>query len=603
MFIICVTGVPVVILAEWRAGQAVSDKERFLENGFFRCMAIYCLICLGSLHSVHAYAETFFDDDTRTRFEGSGSLPPLRVDPAESAPSVTIEQFVFSDFQQAEADTVSFDEVEQLVERHRQARNGRYTLADLNDLVATLTNYYRERGFVLAQVIVPEQQIDENALTLQMVVGVLEAVDTVSNSHYGEDVLETLFRPQLGSGVQQDRLEQALYRLSDYPGVDIRSSLTAGGAPGTTRLNLTVLNEDVFSARFEGDNYGGEETGQYRLTLAGQYNNPTNRADQLSGLLRFSLFPANSVVGQVQYQLPLDAQGWGGPAWLWDQTDLSLGGSGSGFQVAGDLEILDIEGASREYFMRTGRVVSRDAQHKASVYQRFAIKRAESDRNDNSLGEDRLTVLEAGGIWEGTDSFLGRGSSRVQASVRQGVGDFLGSMAASNAPDSSRVGRSGDRAGGSFTVIALAAERLQAVGDQFVSARLRTQWSADLLTSLEAFSFGGQDSVRGYPSGDRRGDSGLSGRLEYFGLSATPELTLPISQLKLAVFWDAALGQVNDALPNETARPTAMSAGVYTEFMLAGDYQARMDLAIPFGAEAPSDGRSFSIGLRLGRSF
>ncbi len=573
-----------------------------MKNGFFRVATACVFLLFGSVCSAEP-AASFFESDTPSRFNGNTTLPPVETDPEDSAPQLMVRQFRYLDFDQAQSDQVSLSEVEQQVEAHWQERDGRYTLADLNDLVAQLTGYYRERGFVLARVILPEQQIENNELTLQLVVGKLESVNPVNNRHYSSERLVRLFEPHLGEAVQQSELEQTLYRLSDYPGIDIRTSLSAGDSPGTTKMQMDVLDEEVLAARVAADNYGNENTGQYRLTLAGHYNNPSGRADQLFGQLRFSSCPANSVSGQVQYQLPLDGQGLGGPIVLWHQADLSVGASGSAFELAGDLEVLDIEGGTRQFFIRTERTLARTRLERTTVFQTLSFKRSQSDQNDSSLGDDRLTVFELGGTWQGSDAFLGRGSNQVQASVSQGIGDFLGSMDGVDATDSSRSGSDGKRAGGNFTTLQFTGERLQSVGDQYLSARATLQWSPSLLTSLEHFSFGGQDTVRGYPAGDRRADSGLAVRLEYFGLSSAPELTLPVSQLKLAAFWDAAVGRLNEALPNEESQPSAMSVGVYTDFVLARRYQARLDLAVPLGAQPPSDDRRFSLGFQVSRTF
>lgn len=559
-------------------------------------------MCASSAGSAES-GTPFFEGDTPTRFDSNSTLPPIETEPNNTAPQLSVSKFNYIDFDQAESETVSLQEVENLASVHRRDRGGQYTLAELNDLVSLLTRYYRDQGFVLARVILPEQTIENGVLSLQLVVGKLESVNPTNNDHYSNERLTTLLEPHLGEAVQEAELEQTLFRLSDYPGIDVRTSLAAGQEPGTTMMQLDVMDEDVWGAHVAFDNYGSENTGQYRLTLASHVNNPTDRADLLSGQLRFSVFPANSVSGLIRYQIPLDSQDLFGPPVVWKNTDFSLGISASAFELSGDLEVLDIEGGSRQMFLRTDRTLARTREARTTVFQSVSFKRSQSDQNDSSLGDDRLTVLELGGTWQGSDTFLGRSSNQVQASIGQGVGDFLGSMKGNNADDSSRVGQDGDRAGGNFTVVRFTGERLQSVGDQYLSLRSTFQWSPSLLTSLEHLSFGGNDTVRGYPAGDRRADTGLVFNLEYFGYSSAPELTLPVSQLRLAAFWDFGFGQLNEALPNETASPSAMSVGVYTDFKLARQFQARLDLAIPFGAQAPSDGRSFSVGFQLSRVF
>ena len=564
------------------------------------------LFSVAVLASVAARAETespFFQGDTPTRFGPPAELPPRVTSNTNDQPVIIIITFRYEAFESAEAAGVDMEALRQRVTAHRDERNGEYNVAELNDLVANLGNFLREQGFILARVIIPEQRLENATLTLQLVIGILGDVSPQNNNLYSDETLNILFEPLIDAPVQEAVLEQKLLRLSDFPGIDLRSSLTAGEQPGTTRLQLDVLGEQPFGILAAVDNYGSENTGTYRVTLAGQANNLANRADQLSAQLRFSLLPNNSISGQTQYRMPLDMMGLGGPVWLWDNTDASLNLSGSAFSVGGDLEILDIEGGTRQFGLRTERYLGRSQIKRSSVYQSLQFKRSNSDLNDDSLGDDRLTVLSLGGTWQASDGWLGGGVSQLDASVNQGIGSFLGSMDGSGDEDSSRVGSSGDRAGGTFTVWRLSGERTQAVGGQYLSLQSDLQLSSNLLTSLEQYSFGGSDTVRGYPAGDRSADSAWALSVEYYGLSAAPELTLPVSQLKLAAFWDFAMGSLNEALPNEEANPTAMSVGVYTEFRLARHYQTRLDLAVPIGAQMPSDGRRVSFGFRISRTF
>lgn len=545
---------------------------------------------------------SFFDDNTPSRFESPG-LPATTPGSDVQAPRLTIQRFEFIDFDDAAEAGLSLAPLFDLAEQHRQERQGEYDVAALNDLVEQMTAYLRQRGFFLARVIVPEQQISEATLALRLIIGRLEQVTPMNNSHYDDDILVLLFQPLVGEAVQQEPLEQTLLRLSDYPGVEIRTALAPGTEPGTTQMQLDVVDETPFTASIRVDNHGSKDTGPYRLTLGGRYNNVGGRADQVAGQLRFSMFPANALSGQLSYQLPLESLDAGGPAWLFAGTDFTLGYSASRFSVGGDLDVLDIEGRTRQFYMRTDRTLERTRTGRTSAFVELNLKASSVEQDEAVLSDYALTVLQLGGRWNDTDDWLSGGFSQLELSLSQGIGDLWGSAEGRSDENSGRLGRSGDYAGGTFRVLRLTGERIQAIGGQYLMVRTHVQYSGDLLTSMEQYSFGGADTVRGYPQGDRIADSVWALTTEYYGLSSSPFLTLPIDQVKLAIFWDLARGVLNDARPNEVRKPTAMSVGAYTEFRLARHFPTRLELAVPIGGQRPSDERLFNIGFSISRHF
>ena len=244
-----------------------------------------------------------------------------------------------------------------------------------------------------------------------------------------------------------------------------------------------------------------------------------------------------------------------------------------------------------------------DRRQRLSVDLRLSKLLSEVNQNSATLSSDNLTPLTAGLRWEVTDGFLGGGRTLLSASVTQGLGGFLGGLSGSGDETSSRDGLSGDFAGGVYTVLRGNAERLQTYGGQYILLAGTFQWSNDLLTSAEQIGFGGNATVRGYPESSFSTDSAAIFNLEYYGLSESSGIALPISNIKLAAFWDWGLGIRNDAFANEDAAPSAMSVGAYTSLSVLTTYQARLGLGVPVGSNLPSDGSRFRVLFSLGRTF
>lgn len=553
-----------------------------------------------------SYAEStdYFESDAPTRFDNvqNPQLPPQNTTP-EPQPSLSVRGFEPIDFVESPELGVLRSDVNAILATHLERNNGRFTVAALNAVTMELTTYYRDRGFILARVIIPEQSATNGIIRLRMIPGILHSVEISGESSYNSDTLTVPFSNQIGEPVVRSSLENALIQLSDYPGIELTTALAPGPEPGTTQVNVRVVEEKPAAATVVLDNYGSEDTGRYRFSLAGEYRNPTNHADLLSASVRTSLFAADSVAAQIDYRLPLPNLRLSGPAILWQDTDIGLGYSFSRFSVKGDFEALDLNGNSQKFYLRTTRKLQYDRQRRLTADVTLAKSLSEVNQSTSVLSEDNLTSLSAGARWEGTDAFLGGGRTVLTASLTQGLGRFLGGISGSGDPDSSRDGVSGDSAGGVYTVLNANGERLQSYGGQYVLVKGALQLSNDLLTSSEQIGFGGHETVRGYPESSFSADSAIVMNVEYFGLSESSGISLPISNIKLAAFWDTAWGWRNDAFANEDATPSAMSVGAYTSLNVLTDYEAQLGLGIPVGSNLPDDGSRYRVLFSFGRTF
>ncbi|MEP4547348.1 MAG: ShlB/FhaC/HecB family hemolysin secretion/activation protein [Saccharospirillum sp.] len=579
-----------------------------MDKGFsmYKLLSHWILITLIISVSPAALPETpdYFQNDTPARFDNNQNpqLPPANRS-EESQPFITIRSFEPIDFLDVPESDVRLSDIESVLARYLEEQNGEFTVAELDALTKELTQYYRSRGFILARVIIPEQSVVSGVVQLRLVIGRLHSVAVTGESAYGQETLKVPFRRQVGEPVQQDALERALIQLSAYPGIDLTTALAPGDEPGTTQMNLRVLEEKPLAASVVVDNQGTEDTGIYRLTMAGQYRNPTDHADMLSGSLRVSAFAANSIAGQIDYTAPLPHFTPPGPYYLWEDTDLGIGYSLTRYQVMGDFEALDLSGGSDQFYVKATRGLDYSRRHRLSADITLSKILSRTQQSNATLSDDNLTALSAGVQWENTDLVLGGGRNTLDARVTQGLGGFLGGLSGSGDAASSRDGASGEFAGGVYTVLSTRAERLQSYGDQFLSLAGTVQLSNDLLTSSEQIGFGGQNTVRGYPESSYSADSAVIVNVEYFGISGSPGAALPISNIKLAAFWDMAWGWRNDAFPSEDETPSAMSIGGYMALSVLRDYQARVDLGIPVGSSLPDDGSRFRVTFSLSRLF
>lgn len=85
-----------------------------------------------------------------------------------------------------------------------------------------------------------------------------------------------------GSLFNQDLLNDYLYGLSLHPGRRVEASIASAGQPGKVVLDFLVNESKPWQIFSQVNNYGTEQTGQYRARLGFQHNQLTNHDDILN---------------------------------------------------------------------------------------------------------------------------------------------------------------------------------------------------------------------------------------------------------------------------------------------------------------------------------
>lgn len=197
-------------------------------------------------------------------------------------------------------------DVQRLVWLIREQRGKRgITLGQIETVANTITQFYRERGFVLAKAYIPKQQVRDGVVNLTLLLGMLGDVQVSGNKLYRSHVVSSVFDGMLGKPVTNTAIEEQLFLINDYPGIFVDGHFEPGYQVGDTRLNVTVKEETRFNGNLRLDNHGAEETGLYRAYADVQWNNPLGLADklQVSGL--YASDPSNNDYWQLLYQMKL----------------------------------------------------------------------------------------------------------------------------------------------------------------------------------------------------------------------------------------------------------------------------------------------------------
>jgi hemolysin activation/secretion protein len=189
-------------------------------------------------------------------------------------------------------------------------------------------------------------------------------------------------------------------------------------------------------------------------------------------------------------------------------------------------------------------------------------------------------------------------SAKMQYS--QGFEGLLGAMEATYDPavtEASRRGGSKIYAGGEFSKINVDYDHWYNMKpEHMLHVSFRSQYSDDLLTSLEQMAIGGPNSVRAYSAAEFLRDKAFSTSIEWlmrapgfsqwkaFGNKKWGEV------LRVSLFIDYAKGWLNDPLASdrEVVSISGVGAGLHFNYET---FSASFEFASPLGDEIPGNER------------
>jgi hemolysin activation/secretion protein len=501
---------------------------------------------------------------------------------------------------------VLVSEAQAILDAARAAQPAKgFSINQLQEVAGKVGAYYREHGYILAQAYVPEQEVSNGEVVVQVMEGRLAGVTVEGSKGYREDVLERPFKDLIGQPLDKDSIESALLTLTNYPGITAFGVLGAGKEVGTTQLTLRVQDEQRLRIETSVDNYGSQFAGEYRGQVTVTVNDPLHRADRLQLV---GLYGANSsggsshgAYGGIDYEIP-----------LFSYSDslrfLALSNAYTVAAATAGVSSADSEGDTHVYEMGYRHDFARTRVGSASLGLAFNVKSAQFRSPPAVIYDDKLATMRLDGQLERIDTRF-RGINRVAVSYTHGFNDLLGSLDAYDAAATTGASRLG--ASGEFDKIAVQLRRLQRL-TQFTSLviRLEGQYSNDPLLSLEQFSLGGPDSVRAYPVAEVLAEKGGFASMEFL-VGAPGFATRPAfgghtwgQVLQFSIFADYANGRLNaPLLPSQQGSVELAGVGGSVQLNVPGKVFARLDVATPLTEQKASNGRDPQYYMRFGMTF
>ncbi len=448
--------------------------------------------------------------------------------------------------------------------------NKEISVAELQDIVQNITNYYRNNGYILSRAVLPPQHVEHGVVFIKVIEGYISQVNVIGKPKGARGLLKAY-----GQQISQSRplqlkvMEHYLRLANEIPGMQVKAVLEPSKTNvGASDLNLAA-NEQTLAGSFSYDNYGTRYIGPNQDTLSASLNSIFRSGDSTRAVYATTTRPQQLKFYDISYLTPLGANG----------LTASIGKNHSSTIPGMNLALIDITGDSTTYYASLQYPVWRTRAQNLTLDAGFNSLYSRVNSFNVPLYTDRIRPLRFGANYDFADRF--RGANLLSLHIEKG----LNIMGASSNPNSFTTSRFG--ADGIYTKIVLQAARTQQIKGRFSAFILMNgQYSFNPLLASEQFAFGGAQLGRGYDPAEIIGDKGLSGTVE-LRMDFSPGWYM-LSALEPYVFYDAGvIWNIKNVIGVES-KQSATSTGIGTRFIFTKNFSGNLMISQPLTKEITS---------------
>lgn len=465
--------------------------------------------------------------------------------------------------------------------------NGK-TIEAVEQARLALEKLYREKGYQTVMVEIPEQDVVEGLVKLNVVEGSVERLKVSGSRYYALGrIVEQI--PELAAGKvpHMPTVQQQLSELSKQS-VDrqITPIFRAGSTPGKAEVELKVKDELPLHGSLEVNANNSASTSRLRTIAALRYDNLWQRFHSAS--LQFQISPENDQEVEVwsgTYVMPTG----------WEETRLALYGIGvsSNTQLGASVGGMSVIGTGSIYGGRLIKPLPGLDDYDQNFQLGFDYKNF--DQGISNQGQDRgnspisYSKFQLGydATWRGS-GFKTLINSALNFAVR-GMGSDESEFASRRA-----------NARPNFFYFTSELKHLQQMPwDMRMVARAGGQISHAPLISNEQFAAGGMQSVRGYHQTEQLGDDGVNLSVEWQSPKLVPDSWEFSQELRAHSFIDYAYLNIQSPLPGNPDHYVLAGAGVGLRWQFFKHLVGEFDWAFPLYRQGSIDVGDQRVDFRL----
>ena len=432
------------------------------------------------------------------------------------------------------------------------------TFEELIGLRSAITQLYINNGYVTSGAfLLNNQALSTGVVQIQVVEGELERIELSGLRRLREGYVRSRIAIAATKPLNRRRIEEALQLLQLDPLIaQVNAELSVGSTPGRNILQIRLREAPAFHAGISTENRQSPSIGSQETSLSLAHDNLLGFGDRLSGNYGIT---AGLDTYDINYAIPLNARnGTLNLRYSYDDSNI----------IEAPFEDFGIRSKTRTVSLGFRQPVVQSPKSELALGLALDLRSSRTFLfNDRPFsfsegaekGESKVTVIRFSQDW------VNRGKRRVLAARSQfSVGlDALGATINNTGTDGRFFAWIGQ-----FQWVQQLSQR------NVLLARINAQLTPDSLLTLERFSIGGVDTVRGYRQNQLVADNGILGSVEVrLPLTSDPRV------LQLAPFFE--IGRVWNNRGSDPDPATLASLGLGLHWLIGSGFSVRLDYGIP----------------------
>ncbi|MDJ0696016.1 MAG: ShlB/FhaC/HecB family hemolysin secretion/activation protein [Mastigocoleus sp. MO_167.B18] len=451
--------------------------------------------------------------------------------------------------------TVLQEEINELKSKFEKRQ---VSFEELLQLRSEITKLYIDNGYINSGAFLLSQIIDtDGVVKIQVVEGELEDIQLTGLNRLRANYVRSRIKRATTAPLNKNRLERALQLLQIDPLISqVNAELTAGSTPGKNILKLIVKEAPAFHAGVFTRNSQSPSIGSLQAGIFAVHDNVLGFGDSLRG--EYGITEGLNLY-DINYTFPVNSKN-GKIGFRFTNTDSRI--------IEDDFEDIDIRSEAQTYSLNFRQPLILTPNSEFALGLALDLRRSQTFILDDipfsfsqgaEDGESNVTVIRFSQDW------VQRNTTTVLAARSQfsfGIGAF--DATTNNSGTDGRF----------FSWLGQFQWVQQVTPRSILVSRLNAQLTPDSLLSLEKFSAGGVNTVRGYRQNELVTDNAVTGSVELF-----IPLTSNSNELRIAPFFDiAAVWNNRGSNPNPNI---IAGTGVGLLWQPRPDLNLRLDYGLP----------------------
>lgn len=450
----------------------------------------------------------------------------------------------------------------------RKYRDRQIGFADLLELETELTKLYTAKGYVNSGVVLPIQDVNKGVITFQVVEGIIETINVQVDGRLKESYVRSRLERGAGEPLNIGQLQEALQLLQLNPLIEnLNAELSVAGSRDRWTLDVAVNQGDPFDALLFVNNNRTPSVGSFQRGVELTHRNVLGYSDRLNFAFK-NTDGSNDV--DTNYTIPVNSlDGTVGLRYRFVDSNI----------IEGNFEDVDIESQTDELELTLRQPILRRADGNSTQELALGLELSRQT-NEVTLADQPFPQLSPGADENGETKisairFFQDWTKRTRkdvlaarSQISAGV-DLFDATVNDNAPDGKFVAWRGQ---------VQWLRQLKSSSNINLLLRSDIQLSTDDLVSLERFSLGGVDTVRGYRQDALLGDSGIltsaEVRIPFYRWSQNQSSLSAVPFVDFGTTWSNS----ND---ESQEKDTVASLGVGVRLDIFDTLNARLDYGIP----------------------